>query len=94
MISGANRSTDDLGTDLGILSVIDDLAGMLRINLLTSLMVGGCKSVSCIPVYCMLACRGFISHSLFARLDFIVSLMLLIFFTKYSEKLSKDVDFQ
>jgi len=33
-INGANRSTDDLITDVGMLSITDDLAGMLRINLL------------------------------------------------------------
>jgi len=50
-INDANRSTDDLLTNLGILSITDDLAGMLRINLLTLSANGGCKSVSNLPVY-------------------------------------------
>jgi len=45
-IKGANRCTYDLIIDVGILSITDDLAGMLQINLLTSSADGGCKSVS------------------------------------------------
>jgi len=57
-INGANRSTDDLIKDVGILS-ITVLDGMLGINLLTSSADGGCKSVSNLPVYFMSDCRGF-----------------------------------
>jgi len=74
-INDANRSTDDLITDVGILSITDNIADMLRINLLTSSADSGCKSVSNLPVYFMSDCRGFISHRLIARLDFIVTLI-------------------
>jgi len=50
-INGANRSTDDLIADVGMLFITDDLAGMLRINLPTTSAGGGCKSVSNLPVY-------------------------------------------
>jgi len=76
-INGANSSTDDLITDVGIQFITDDLAGKLRKNLLTSSADGGCKSVSNLPVYFISDCKGFMSHSLFASLDFIVALILL-----------------
>jgi len=81
-INGANRLTDDLITYVGILSITDDLAGMLQINLLTSHADGGSKSVSNLTEYFI----SFISHSLFDRLDFIVTLILLIFSAKNSAK--------
>ena len=56
-INGANRSTVDLRIDVGVLFIIDDLAGMLRINLLTSWTEGGCKTVISLPVHCMMVHR-------------------------------------
>jgi len=85
-INGANTPTDDLITDVGMLSITDDVAGMLRINLLKSSADGGCKSLINLPVNFISDCRGFISHSLFARLDFIAALILFIFSAKNSAK--------
>ena len=84
-INGANKSTDDFSTDVGILSITDDLAGILRISLLTSSIDGERKSVSNLPVWSTSNCIGLVSHSLLVRLDFIVCLMLLILLMKKPE---------
>ena len=81
-ISFAKMSTDDLMTDVGMLSITDDFAGIALVNLLTSSSVGGSRWNRGGPECRTSDCSGSMASVLVESHRLIAILMLRILLAK------------